>query len=610
MRRVFAERIVVCDGAMGTMLHSTGVPLDRALCELNVTQPRLVRDLHAAYIAAGAEMIQTNTFDANRMRLSRVGLDDSVVEINIAGARLAREAAESAGRPALVAGSVGPAINATAVPRLPGEAREATLREQITALADWVDLLILETFGDIESLVQGVEIALQETDAPVVAQLTFGDDGRTLGGDEPAEVAAVLGAFDLAAVGANCTVGPAVLLDVVAELAAAAPLPVSVQPNAGLPRRFGRQVRYVHNTAYFAEAARRFVASGANIVGGCCGTTPAHVRAVAKAVDGSTPTRSVPVESGSGSRAMRPQPVASGTVRNAVRNAVSWPFADRFAVIASLPANRGQEVDGLVEHARELGAAGAVAIAVTDPPPPAARMNPIAIGIVLHERVAAEVVLPVETADRSLAALQADLLGAHALGLRTVICRTGSPRVAGDYPDPGSLWDVDSVRLIATLASLNEGTDWRGVATPDRTGFVIGAAVDTSAVEPDRELDRVEEKVRAGAHFLVTDTILDAERAQRMLAGLRMRGVDVPVVASVAPFLDVRTAQRMRNERPGADYSTTVLSVVRDEADPRHAVEVVEKLRAVISGVLVHLPAADDARASNLVRRLVNMGEA
>ncbi len=277
------RRVLVCDGAMGTMLHSAGAPLDRSLSELNLVKPHLVRDLHAAYLAAGADIVQTNTFDANRLRLAGAGLQESVAEINLSGARLAREAVRESGSTALVAGSIGPVMSAAA-PRIPYRDREPILREQIAALASWVDLIMLETFGDIESLAQAATVALAECDLPVLAQLTFGDDGRTLRGEEPREAAAALAGLRVSAIGANCTVGPAVLQEVVAELAAGCTLPISVQPNAGVPRRLGRQLRYARNTEYFAEAARQFVASGATLVGGCCGTTPAHIRAVARSV--------------------------------------------------------------------------------------------------------------------------------------------------------------------------------------------------------------------------------------------------------------------------------------------------------------------------------------
>ena len=494
--RVLRSRVLVCDGAMGTMLHSAGVPLDRSLSGLNLTRPDLVRDLHAAYLAAGADIVQTNTFDANRPRLARAGLQDSVAEINIAGARLAREAVRESGSAALVAGSVGPVMSAAA-PRIPHADREPILREQIAILASWVDLIILETFGDTESLAQAASVALAECDLPVIAQLTFGDDGRTLGGEEPRAAAAALAALKVTAIGANCTVGPAVLQDVVAELAAGAALPVSVQPNAGVPRRLGRQLRYARNTEYFAETARRFVASGATLVGGCCGTTPAHIRAIAHAVKDLRPS---PATAPAAPARRRPA-VFAVPPEPAPEPSAEWPDPGRFAVVAGVRAPGGQDIPQFAAHAAGLVRAGADLLAITGQETSAARVSPVAAAAVLRERAGTDVMVDIETAGRSLAALQADLLGGYALGVQTVVCRSGTPGAAGDYPDPYWIGEVDSVRLIAALAGLNEGADWRGVPAPGRTRFVVGACVHTAAADKSHELARCREKAESRRTF-------------------------------------------------------------------------------------------------------------
>ena len=598
------RRVLVCDGAMGTMLHSAGVPLDRSLSELNVVKPHLVRDLHAAYLAAGADIIQTNTFDANRLRLARTGLQDSVAEINLSGARLAREAVRESGSTALVAGSVGPVMSAAA-PRIPYRDREPILREQIAALASWVDLIMLETFGDIESLEQAATVALAECDLPVVAQLTFGDDGRTLRGEEPREAAAALAALKVAAIGANCTVGPAVLLEVVAELAAGCTLPISVQPNAGVPRRLGRQLRYARNTEYFAEAARQFAASGATLVGGCCGTTPAHIRAVARSV-----------------RHLQPARVAAGTSPGQPRSVIrvaspkpdpgppaGWPHQGRFVVVAAVRAPRGQDVAQFTADAAQLVSAGAEILAITDQETSAARVSPVAAAAVLRERAGTDVILNMETAGRSLAALEADLLGGYALGVRTVVCRSGTPWVAGDYPEPYSPGDVDSVRLITALAALNEGVDWRGVTAPDRTRFVIGACVHTAAADTGQELGRTAKKAEAGAHFLVTDLIYDVGPATRLLRELRSRGVDLPVIAAFAPFGDPKAITRLIHEVPGAAVPSgaddTRANPRNEPADPVSAVlDSVASLAGLIAGVLIHAPSGPDERLTDLISGL------
>ncbi len=612
---LLAKRVVVCDGAMGTMLHAAGIPLDRWWPELNISRPDLVRDVHTAYGRAGATILQTNTFGANRLRLAGVDPDLSVSEINIAGARLAKLAAEQAEHPVLVAGSVGPATSTSATGA--GEhAREAALREQIAALADWVDLLLLETFGDLESLVRAIELAKQESDLEIIAQLTFGPDRRTLRGEHPREVAPVLAAQGVIALGANCTVGPAVLQDVVVELTAATTLPVSVQPNAGAPQRRGRQVQYARNAEYFGTAATLFAAGGAAIVGGCCGTTPAHITAIARAVESLAPLqrqgreteRSSPTGDLSPIRLV--QHAATGTVSQA-RPALSpsWPAPGGFMVVVGLPVPRGDEVHEFVGHAERLLSAGADALAITTPRSQTARVNPVGAAIVLRERLGVEVMLPAEAADRSLAALQADLLGAHALGLRIVVCRTGAPFVAGDYPDLGDPWEVDSVGLIGALTGLNRGLDWRGVATAEHTRFVIGGSVRTWAADTDRELNRAEAKVRAGAHFLVTDVVYDVERAGRFLRRLPARGVDVPVLATLAPFDDVRTVEALSHETPEVAIPQWAIETIRSSRErPRRTIEIavqtVEKLRDEVSGVVVKLPTAPDEHVVDLVQML------
>ncbi|MGH3845901.1 MAG: homocysteine S-methyltransferase family protein, partial [Pseudonocardiaceae bacterium] len=500
---------------------------------------------------------------------------------------------------------VGPAVSAPAVRRVPASARAETLREQIAALCDWVDLLILETFGDLESLVQAVEVARSESDLPVVAQLTFGDDGRTLRGEDPAEAAAALSELPVTALGANCTVGPAVLLGVVSELARGTALPVAVQPNAGIPQRLGGQVRYARNAAYFGEAVRRFVDAGATLLGGCCGTTPAHVRAISQAVAALPPNLPTPRVamrrvSPAGTRVAPPAP--------------GWPWEGELVVASGLQAPNGPQVPEFLERAATLRAAGAGVLAIIEAAPPAARISPVGAAVVIRERVGSEVLLPVEAADRNLAALQADLLGAHALGLRMVVCRTGSPRVAGDYPiaPGGTPWDVDSVGLIAMLGALNEGIDWRGVATAEHTMFVIGGALHTAAGDVAHELDKAESKLRAGAHFLVTDVIYDVEEAARMLGMLRARGVELPVLATLAPFADIRTLQRLSYEDPEGSIPLSALAAARRHRDnPEQAVEVavgaVEKLRQLISGVVVQVPGGVDEQAVRLVSALAQL---
>ena len=349
------------------------------------------------------------------------------------------------------------------------------------------------------------------------------------------------------------------------------------------------------------------------MLGGCCGTTPAHVRAICQAVAASSPVARPVTAASAGARAGGPV-----VIRAVQQPEPAWPWEDELVVAVGLQAPNGAQVAEFLEQATALRATGAGVLAILDAAPPAARISPVGAAVVVRERVGSEVLLPVEAADRNLAALQADLLGAHALGIRMVVCRTGSPRVAGDYPlDPGgSPWDVDSVGLIAMLSALNEGIDWRGVATAERTRFVIGGAVHTAAGELASELDKVEAKLRAGAHFLVTDVIYDVEQATRALGMLRARGVTLPVLATLAPFADIRTLQRLSYEVPEASIPLSVLAGTarwqrRHQEDPEQIIEfaigAVEKLRHLISGVVVHVPGGVNEQAGQLVSALARL---
>ena len=397
----------------------------------------------------------------------------------------------------------------------------------------------------------------------------------------------------------------------VAELAAGCTLPISVQPNAGVPRRLGRQLHYARNTEYFAEAARQFVASGATLVGGCCGTTPAHIRAIARSVKQLQPGRVA-----AGASLDQPRPVIRAVpTKPDPGPPAGWPHQGHFAVVAGVRAPRGQDVAQFTADAAQLVSAGAEILAIIDQETSAARVSPVAAAAVLRERAGTDVILNMETAGRSLAALEADLLGGYALGVRTVVCRSGTPWVAGDYPEPYSPGDVDSVRLITALAALNEGVDWRGVTAPDRTRFVIGACVHTAAADTGQELGRTAKKAEAGAHFLVTDVIYDVGPATRLLRELRSRGVDLPVIAAFAPFGDPKAITRLIHEVPGAALPSgagaTRVTPRNEPADPVCAVlDSVASLADLIVGVLIHAPSRPDERLTDLITGLAALRRA
>ena len=567
-------RVLVCDGAMGTMLHAAGAALDRSLPELNLSDPLLVETIHDSYTSAGADIVQANTFGANRLWLGEHGCPDEVEEINTAGVRLARAAAARAGKPTLVAGSVSPAVTASQRRGVGSSERIEVLREQILALAGaGPDVLILETFGYLDELVEAVSVASSACGLPLIAQATFADDAHTLGGETPREVARVLSELPVAVIGTNCTIGPQRMLAVAEDLVRSADVPVSAQPNAGQPRRVGpRSFEFSIDGGYFARYLSRFTAAGVRLVGGCCGTTPAHIRAAAETVTEREPAR--PAR-------------ATGT-------AAAGPKA---------PAGAGSLADQL--------AAGTFAVAAAVAPRENARTHTdaIAMALQLRQRTGIETVATVTTWDRSIMSLQADLLGAHALGIRSVVCTTGSPPVAGDYPAVDGTWEVDSVGLARLLAGLNAGRDSNGLALTSRTSFCIGAWVDPGARDPAAEIARAHAKIEAGAQFLVCRPVYELDPLGRLVAALEDTGV--PLLLSVAPLRSLEEADYLAHEVPGVTIGEQTLTAL-EKAGPGAgrsvglalAGELLAKARPLVSGVLLTAPDDDPGAILPLLESL------
>jgi homocysteine S-methyltransferase len=602
---------------MGTMLHAAGAALDRSLPEINVSDPGLVSTIHESYLSAGADIIQTNTFGANRLWLGDHGVGDKVAEINRAGVRIARAAQDRCERDVLVAGSVSPAVTALQRRRIGSSERAEVLREQIEALLSpdpGVDILILETFGYLDELVEAVVVASELSDVPIVAQATFADDAHTLGGETPREVATVLSGLPVAMLGTNCTIGPQRMLTVAEDLVRYSSVPVSAQPNAGQPRRTGpRSFEFSIGGDYFARYFRRFAEAGVSLLGGCCGTTPAHIRAAAGAVTAIPAPRtrhghpagtgiSRSAISGSGT-AGPPGPGPSGSGPSG-----SGPFAgtlaDRLAgrrfIAAAAIASGGRPAEA-VQAAAVLQAQGAAVFAVQ--PTQSARTHSDSLDLALHlqQQAGVETIATLTTWDKTIMTLQAELLGAHALGIRNVICTTGSPPVLGDYPAVDGIWEVDSLGLIALLAGLNEGRDSNGLATATQTSFCIGARVNPGARDPEAEIARARAKVRAGAHFLVSRPVYELDSLLRTVTALE--GTEVPLLLSVTPLRSFEEADYLANEVPGVTVPPDALRAM--EQAGRGAARAVgidlaacllHEARKLVSGVIV--TAADDDPAS------------
>jgi homocysteine S-methyltransferase len=580
---------LVADGAMGTVLHAAGYPLDRALPELNLSDPGLVRRIHDSYLAAGAGLVQTNTFGAGPLRLELHGLAEQTDPVNAAGVRVAREAVAAAGRVVLVAGSVGPAVTVHQRRRVSRADREAAVSAQVRALvAAGVDLIVLETFGYLEELVEaaGVATDLAGSGGPaVLAQATFAADGRTLGGDTPHDVCSGLAGLPVAAIGTNCTLGPQGVLTVVQQLRQHTAFPITAQPNAGLPRRSsGDRFSYGVDAQYFARYAQLLVAAGAVLVGGCCGTTPAHVAAVVETMP-----------RGPAGGGPRPAPGAPVTRSPTTRPPAADPPPLR--VLAEIEPPQPGHVAEAVAGARALRDRGVSALLVSAGGGPRAQLSPVNLAVHLQQQLGVDALASVTTWDRTIMALQADLLGAHALGVRRIVCETGSPPLRGDYPNVDGVWDVDSVGLVELLAGLNAGYDCNGLQLADKTGFEIGARVAAGAREPAAESAQALRKLAAGAQFLVTRPVYELDSVRRLRDVVdNGRTEPVPLLAAVRPLRSFAEADYLAHEVPDTAVPGVVLDVLARaggdaaQAGVELAVELVHGLRGLADGVVLALP--------------------
>jgi methionine synthase I (cobalamin-dependent)/5,10-methylenetetrahydrofolate reductase len=612
------ERVLVCDGAMGTMLHAAGAALDRSLPELNLSDPGLVATIHDSYLSAGADIIAANTFGANRLWLADHGFPDKVAEINRAGMRLARAAADRSGGAVLVAGSVSPAVTAQQRRRVGADERMEVLREQIQALVAGgeADLLILETFGYLDELVEAVTAAASVTGLPLIAQATFADDAHTLGGETPREVATVLSGLPVAVIGTNCTIGPQRMLTVAEDLVRYSAVPVSAQPNAGQPRRTGpRSFEFAIDGGYFSRYLTRFAEAGATVVGGCCGTTPTHIRAAAEALRAAPgPLRAAgprprSASAGRPAEAAVPAPAPLPDAGQAAGSLAEQLASRRFVVAAALTPPAGGWAGDTERAAAELADRGIGLVLVEPRDTGRTRLDSLNMALQLQQRVGVETIATVTTWDKTIMSLQADLLGAHALGIRSVVCTTGSPPVFGDYPAVDGTWEVDSVGLTALLAGLNAGRDSNGLALTSRMSFCIGARVNPGARDQAAELDRAHAKIRAGAQYLVSRPVHDIDALTRVAEALG--GTGVPLLLSVAPLTSFEEADYLAHEVPGVTIPAATLEAMERAGRSggravglELAAAVLAKARPLVSGVILAASGDDPAALEPLLEAL------
>jgi methionine synthase I (cobalamin-dependent)/5,10-methylenetetrahydrofolate reductase len=590
-KAVTDDRVYVFDGAMGTMLYSRGIYINRCFDELNVTNRDLVLGIHKDYVKAGSDIIESNTYGANRIKLRGYGLEDKLYQINHEGARIAREAA---GERAWVGGAIGP-LGIRIEPYGPTALEEARqfFREQAEALLEGgVDLFVLETFSDANEIQQALLAIRSICDLPAIAQMTIQTDGQTSYGTSPEIFTRQLDEWGADVIGLNCSVGPHTMLEGIEKMRGITSRKLSAQPNGGLPRQVDGRMFYMASPEYMAKYAKRLIQSGAKFVGGCCGTTPETIKQIANAVAALSPGRSTV-------RVMAPEekPPDVQVVPTVERSAFARKICEgRFVTSVEIVPPRGCDPSKMLESVKLLKDAGVDAVNVPDGPRAQSRMGVLAVSTLIEHQVGIEAVVHYCCRDRNLLGMTSDLLGAAGLGLRNLLIITGDPPKMGPYPEATAVFDIDSIGLVNMVNRLNHGLDIGGNPIGAPTSFFIGVGVNPCAVDLDYELRRFEWKVEAGAQFAITQPTFDVDQLRNFLK--RIEQCRIPVIAGIWPLVSYRNAEFLANEVPGVVVPEGVLermSRVTDKDAAREeglaiARETLLEIRDVVQGVQVSAP--------------------
>lgn len=588
------DRAHIFDGAMGTMLYAKGVYINRCFDELNISNPKMVLDVHKEYIKAGAELIETNSFGANYIKLNKHGLEDKLFEINRESAKIAREAA---GDKICVAAAIGP-LGIRIEPYGPTSRDEAKefFKKQILALLDAkgaIDCFILETFSDLSEINQAIRAVKELSDLPIIAQMTIQTFGKTAFGTAPETFTTQLDIWGADVIGINCNVGPQDSLDAIQIMSSVTERKLSVQPNAGLPREVDGRKMYMCSPEYMAKYAKRFIQSGVKFIGGCCGTTPEHIKLIANAVKASSPQRvAVSVSSlKQEDKKVKETPVAerSGFARKIVNG--------EFVTSVEIVPAKGCDASKMLESVKELRDAGVDAVNIPDGPRAQSRMGALTTAILIQQKInGIEPVVHYCCRDRNLLGMMSDLLGAAALGINNLLIITGDPPKMGPYPEATAVFDVDSIGLTNMATSLNRGLDIGSNPIGQPTSFFIGVGVNPCAVDLDTEIRRFEWKVEAGAQFAVTQPIFDLDQFFSFLK--RIEHCKIPIIVGIWPLVSYRNAEFLSNEVPGISVPSNILERMRS-ADGQEAArqeglaiarEMLREVKGAVRGVQVSAP--------------------
>ncbi|HTW46271.1 MAG TPA: bifunctional homocysteine S-methyltransferase/methylenetetrahydrofolate reductase [Acidobacteriaceae bacterium] len=613
IQEIFGSRTILCDGAMGTTLYARGVFINRCYDELNLSQPDLVRSIHEDYLQAGAELIETNTFGANAFRLLRYGFQDQVFAINKAGVAIARQAVrqleEKQAGNAWVAGAIGPlGVLLEPLGKTGLDEARAAFAEQIRGLTDGgpgvgADLLVVETITALNEAEQAILAAREVAPSlPIIAMITVDEESNCLDGTSPEHAAVRLAAAGADVIGCNCSTGPATVLTAVERMSAATSLPLAAMPNAGTPRAVDGRNIYLCSPEYMASFARKFLKAGVQFIGGCCGTTPNHIRAIKSAI------RAVEAQ-----KTAKPAPVREAIVTETP----PLPIEQRskigrlihegvFITLVEIVPPRGINPAKELEGAALLAARGIHAINVPDSPRASARMSAQSLCIQIQQKVGIETVLHYTCRDRNVLSIQSDLLGASSIGLKNILCLTGDPPKLGNYPDATAVFDVDAIGLVNIVRRLNHGLDIGGNPIGASTGFTVAAAANPGVPDIDNEIRRFAYKVEAGAEYAITQPVFDIRLLEVFLK--RIESFRIPIIAGIWPLHSLRNAEFMKNDLR-VSVPDSILARMQQAATPelaraegiRIAQEMLAAVRGMVQGVQVSAPLGRYALAADVI---------
>jgi methionine synthase / methylenetetrahydrofolate reductase (NADH) len=556
-----SDRILVVDGAMGTMLYAKGVYINRCYDELNLSNPDLVREIHTEYIRAGADIIETNTFGATAHKLQQYGLEANLHEINAIAARVAREAA---GERAYVAGAIGP-LGLRIEPYGPtsfAEAREMFKAQAVALLEGGVDLFCLETFSDVSEIRQAIAAIRELCDLPIIAQMTIMTDGNTMFGTTPELFTERLDEWGADVIGLNCGVGPAIILSALEKMREVTKKKLSAQPNAGLPRDVQGRQFYMCSPEYMSKFAKRFIQSGAKFIGGCCGTTPAHIKLISDSVRAASPRTQRTTFSGGATATVDTTPADIHVVPPDERSHWGRKIAlGEFVTSVEVLPPKGVDAKKTLDSIRLLKEAGVDGVNIPDGARAQSRMSAIATAVLVEQQIGIESVLHYCCRDRNLLGMMSDLLGAAALGLRNILVITGDPPKMGPYPDATAVFDIDSIGLTNMVNKLNHGLDLGNNPIGEPTAFCIGVGVNPGAINLDEEIKRFEWKVEAGAQYAITQPVFDTGQLRDFLK--RIEHVRIPIIAGIWPLVSYRNAEFLHNEVPGVRVTPSIMDRMR-----------------------------------------------